>query len=157
MKYLNRVVLACGLIAVLSLVLIPGCNPVPGGLQGELNTARAKWQKANIDDYSFRLRVGCFCPPEIVLPVIIKVENGIAISKGYTQEPKEVATPYFDRVETVDKLFGIIQDAIDTGADSLIVEYDAAYGYPKSIQIDPIKEAIDEEVAYFIELFTPVR
>jgi hypothetical protein len=44
-----------------------------------------------------------------------------------------------------------------TGADSLVVEYDATYGYPKSISIDPIKTDIDEEIAYFVEAFIPSK
>jgi len=150
----NRIVFLI-LAAILALLPAAGCGLVQNSAQRELNANRAKWESSGIDDYEFHLRVGCFCPPNIVFPVVIKVQNGVAISKEFAREPKEVTTDFFDRADTIDKLFGIIQDAIDAGADNLTVEYDATYGYPMSINIDPIKTAIDEEIAYFVEAFIP--
>ncbi len=156
MKNSKRFLILFSLAAILSLAVIPGCSLVQSGLQRDLNAARAKWERSAIEDYEFRLRIFCFCPPESSGPVIIKVENGVAVSIEYTQEPKEVTNDFFKPRDTIDKLFGIIQSAIDDKAESLIVEYDTTYGYPKSIAIDPIKTAIDEEISYFVEAFIPM-
>ena len=151
----NHVFPLFAVIAIMALTLMPGCSLVQSGVQRDLNAARDKWERSGIDDYEYHLRVLCFCPPNNTFPVIIKVQNGVNLSVEYAQEPKEVTNDFFKPLDTIDKLFGIIQNAIDTGADSLIVEYDATYGYPKSIEIDPITNAIDEEISYFIEAFFP--
>ncbi len=151
----NRFILIFGLAAILALSVVPGCALVKDPLQQDLDRARAKWEKANIDTYEYHLRVLCFCPPNVTFPVIIKVQNGVNLSVEYAQEPKEVTNNFFKPVDTIDKLFDVIQKAIDDEADTLVVEYDATYGYPLKIQIDPITDAIDEEIAYFVEAFIP--
>ncbi len=83
------------------------------------------------------------------------MENDVNLSVEYAQEPKEVTNDYFKPVDTIDELFDVIQKALDDEVDSLEVEYDATYGYPKSVAIDPITNAIDEETSYFIEAFIP--
>ena len=118
--------------------------------------AHAKWEQANIKNYEYHLRVLCFCPPNVTFPVIIKVQNGVNLSVEYAQEPKEVTNDFFKPLDTIDKLFDIVQKSIDDEVDSLVVEYDATYGYPKSITIDRIEQAIDDEIAYFVEVFTLV-
>jgi hypothetical protein len=38
-------------------------------------------------------------------------------------------------------------------ADEVLVTYDATYGFPTSISIDQIKEAVDDEISYQVENF----
>jgi hypothetical protein len=155
MKHLIIRLTLLSLVVALFLSALPGCALVKSGPQRDLDVARAKWEQANIKNYEYRLRVLCFCPPNVTFPVIIKVQNGVNLSVEYAQEPKEVTNNYFKPVDTIDKLFDVIQKAIDDEADSLVVEYDSTYGYPLKIQIDPITDAIDEEIAYFVEAFIP--
>jgi hypothetical protein len=49
---------------------------------------------------------------------------------------------------TVDELFEVVQDAIDQEAYSLTVGYHAQLGYPTSIDIDYLLNAVDEEVSF---------
>jgi hypothetical protein len=158
---MNRIIKRLGIVlflaAALGLALVPGCGLFQSESQRDLNAARAKREKSGIDDYEYHLRILCFCPPNVTFPVIIKVENGINLSVEYAQEPKEVTNDYFKPVDTIDKLFDVIQKAIDNEADSLVVEYDSTYGYPKSIAIDPIKNAIDEETPTSSKHSSPVR
>jgi len=139
----------------MSLVLIPGCDLVKSSLQRDLDAARARWERADIRSYEFRLRVGCFCPPNIIFPVIMTVQNGVNTDAEYAQEPKEITTDFFKQYDTIDKLFEVVQKAIDDRVDSLTVVYESANGYPKSINIDRIKDAVDDEIAFFVESFAP--
>lgn len=143
------------LLGALAGSLLSGCNLVIDPLQRDLNNARSKWSATGINDYEYHLHVGCFCPPNIVSPVIVKVANGVNISVEYAMEPKEVTNDFFKPLDTIDKLFGIIQKAIDDEVASLDVEYHTTFGYPVSISIDRIKEAVDDEIAYFVEAFYP--
>ncbi|KTB47504.1 DUF6174 domain-containing protein [Dehalogenimonas alkenigignens] len=135
--------------------LFPGCDLVIEPLQRDLNGAKAKWGATGITDYEYHLRVACFCPPDIVSPVVVKVANGVNIGVAYSKEPKEVTNDFFKPFDTIDKLFVIIQKALDDKVASLDVKYHPAYGYPVSISIDRIENAIDDEIAYFVDTFNP--
>lgn len=157
MKNINRHLIPLFIFSLILVVspILSGCSPTKDPAQQALDANRAKWEQASIASYDFQLRIGCFCPPDNTRPVDLEVEDGVAVSIEYTDEPKTVTTDFFQRADTIEKLFAIIQDAIDAEADSLTVEYHATYGYPVSITIDPIELAVDEEIAYFVEMLTP--
>ncbi|WP_338737982.1 DUF6174 domain-containing protein [Candidatus Dehalogenimonas loeffleri] len=148
-------------LSLLSLViivsLIAGCSLGKSPTQKELDAARILWDSVLIEDYQFQLRVSCFCPQEIVQPVLISVIDGVVTDRIYAETGVSVLSDYFNRADTVEKLFEIIQEAIDTQADSLTVTYDKQTGYPSSIIIDQIAQAVDEEIAYFVESFTILK
>lgn len=156
MEYMTkRFIPIIALLAVLALAVVPGCSLVKEPLQQDLNRARAKWEQSGVKNYEYHLRVNCFCPPNVTFPVIMKVANGVNVSAEYAQEPKEITNDYFKPYDTIDKMFGVIQKAIDDKVGSLIVEYDPTYGYPRSITIDRIRDAVDDEIAFFVESFIP--
>jgi hypothetical protein len=155
MKYLIMRLALFSTALVLFISAFCGCGLVKTGPQHDLDVALSKWEQSNIKNYEYQLRVNCFCPPNVTFPVIMKVADGVNISAEYAQEPKEITNNYFKQYDTIDKLFDVIQKSIDDKVASLIVEYDGTYGYPKSITIDRIKDAIDDEIAFFIEVFIP--
>jgi hypothetical protein len=154
-RILKHLTIVLSLAAALGLLLLPGCGLVKSGPQRDLDVNRAKWEQANIKNYEYHLRVNCFCPPNVTFPVIIKVQNGVNVSAEYAQEPREITNEFFKPLDTIDELFDIVQKSIHDEVDSLVVEYDSTYGYPKSITIDRITNAIDDEIAYFVEVFIP--
>ncbi|MEL7562704.1 DUF6174 domain-containing protein [Dehalogenimonas sp. 4OHTPN] len=155
MRNRPNIKLIIAFLAALAVSLLPGCNLLIDPFQRDLNNARSKWSAAGISDYEYHLRVACFCPPNIVSPVVVKVANDVNIGVEYSKEPKEVTNDFFKPLDTIDELFEIIQKAIDDRVASLDVEYHSTFGYPVSISIDRIKEAIDDEIAYFVEAFYP--
>jgi hypothetical protein len=66
------------------------------------------------------------------------------------------ATPRADVPLTVDALFAVVDDALDT-ADKVEVRYDPALGYPAQIDIDRIRQAVDDEVSYTASELAPIR
>ena len=57
---------------------------------------------------------------------------------------------------TIDDLFDEIRAAIDGGADSVSAMYDATAGHPTRVDIDYIREAIDDEMTFTVSELTPV-
>lgn len=53
---------------------------------------------------------------------------------------------YFQHADTIDKLFGLIERALEEDADVVSVEYDGEYGFPTDISIDWYREGYDDEV-----------
>ena len=56
----------------------------------------------------------------------------------------------------LDGLFDEIQSAIDSSADEISVTYDALTGFPSSVGIDYILEALDDEISYTASEFALV-
>jgi hypothetical protein len=60
----------------------------------------------------------------------------------------------FQRYDTVEELFGVLEQAFDNGADKVDATYDATLGVPIDVDIDPMRDAIDEEHGFVVEGFT---
>jgi len=87
-------------------------------------------------------------PPEVTSPFIVEVLDGVQVSIAYAETGAEVETEFFNASKTIDKLFGVVEDAIKRQTDEISVTYDSRFGYPTHIRIDYLKEAVDEEIAY---------
>jgi hypothetical protein len=137
-------------IPVLGFVLMGAACSCTAPAAGELRENEQKWAAHNISDYSYTLRIGCFCPQEITSPVVVEVRNRTTVSVKYVDSGQPASNSSFDKANTVEDLFAIVRGAISQKADKLTVEYDPSLGYPTQISIDPIKDAVDEETAYTV-------
>ena len=129
------------------LPMLTACSDLHGPEQSELNTNLAAWRSANIEDYQFRFQRLCFCV--FIDPVIVEVRHGdiasvILADSGTVVDTTQMGGHFL----AIDGLFEVIQDAIDQEAHSLTVEYHAQLGYPTSIDIDYLLNAVDEEVSF---------
>ena len=111
-----------------------------GSAQRKLDDARRRWRRAGIHNYRFQLDVVCFCVTRG--PVVVFVRNDRPVTAPATL--REVAT--------VRRLHRRIQRAIDSKVPDLSVRY-GGRGVPRSIEIDNIRQAIDDEVAYRVVRF----
>ena len=139
------------LLLVLSLILA-ACSTA-----SEYDQNLKKWQDADVAHYQFDLFIGCFCPFRDMMPLTIEVLNGEVVSitqqDGTAVTENDPSYTYFVEVATVDRLFEELNSSLNGGADEVLVTYDATYGFPVTISIDQIKEAIDDEIAYQVANF----
>lgn len=115
-----------------------------GRAQDALSAARAAWRSQGRRSYRFELRRRCFCPRQETVLVVVR-------ERRVTRHPAGLGEQ-----SSVPRLFRTIQSAIDRRVAKLTVTY-GARGVPRSIEIDSIAQAIDDEVAYTIRRFTPLR
>jgi hypothetical protein len=112
---------------------------------------RQKWDALKAAHYSFKLAVGCFCAFRDQMPLNIEVKDGKVVSmldnKG---QPVEQFADLFDTYNTIEKLFGKLDEALNGGADKTTVTYNAEKGYPESIYIDYIEQAADDEINFTV-------
>lgn len=116
----------------------------PGGLDAEGVRAWTTWQRLGVDDYRYRLTVGCYC---LSVDGQVDVENGEVVSiegKRYGGEP---ITGFPDGDPTVDEVFGQLSRAL-RHADRVKVAYDPDTGVPRTIEVDWMSNAIDDEISY---------
>jgi len=135
--------LTVGILAVAAPLVT--CSGPQTDLEKQLNQNEQKWASQKIRDYSYTLRIGCFCPPEITSPVLVEVRGGTTKSVSYVSDGRQATNELFRKADTIEELFSVIRESIDQKVDKLTVEYDPSLGYPTEISIDPIETAIDEE------------
>ena len=144
------------LFGVIALALA-ACTAVGNaiGSQSEIEKNKEKWQDANISHYRYHLSLSCFCAFNENMPLIIEVQDGKVVSMEY-QNGKEIdpsLLEFFGKYETIDRVFAEVEAALNGGADKITVEYDPTYGFPVKADIDPIEEAIDDELYLTVSSF----
>lgn len=145
---MNRFWVPVALI-ILTISTVGSCNSVDAARR-MLDEHRRLWQEQNAANYTFTLRVICFCPVDATTPVNIVVSNCDASEITYVGTTTIVEERYFEDYDTVEKLFAVIEDALKQDVHSLQVEYDRIYGYPVRIDIDYIETAVDEEISFSV-------
>jgi hypothetical protein len=134
------------------------------GNRSEVEQNRQTWQEQEITHYRYHLFVGCFCVFSQDMPLIIEVQDDEVVSLEYQSGNEIEATnlEYFQRFATIERIFAEIErdfQPVDSGestggkADEVIVEYDESYGFPTQVNVDFIKEAIDDELYLTISNF----
>jgi hypothetical protein len=146
--------MSCFLVILLAGLAAAGTGCGSGnGVKDALDQHRERWADQDIDSYRYELQVVCFCPPEATGPVLVIVRDGITDSVLYVANGNTPEQPYFERYDTIEDLFLVIDDALDQEAHEIDVTYDETLGFPTRIAIDFIEAAIDDEVTYTISRF----
>jgi hypothetical protein len=106
---------------------------------------RALWAHQNMRDYRFRLLVRCFCPaPGKRITVTVR--------RGRPVGPRP-----FTGVGTIPEMFAAIRHVLlDPQAGAVSVRYDAHRGFPRTVSLDPIKHAVDDEIGWTVDRFQPL-
>jgi hypothetical protein len=105
-----------------------------GQAQADLDQAKQHWTQGGIVNYRFTVRRSCFCPEEYTREYTVHVRNGEAVD----------APDQTSGHNTVPKLFGLVQSAIDNQADGLHVVYEAS-GMPAQLDVNARDNVFDEE------------
>lgn len=146
------VLTACSGMATEMPTQIPTDIPTEVVVSGDLEGARQKWEAAGISHYRFNLDMVCFCAFRENMPLIIEVQDGEVISMQYENgsEIDPASLEFFQRYETIEKVFAELEKAVGGEADKVTVSYDGTYGFPEQIDIDFVEEAIDDELSMTI-------
>ena len=132
-------------LTLLFLFWCTACSKVE--LINESNKQETKWIAQNIKNYSYTLRINCYCAPERNGPNLIKViDNKITLVNGQPYNPNLTGT-----LPTVTELFNIIQTKLAQRPFQQSLAYHPTLGYPTSVYFDMDERIADEEVGYIIE------
>jgi len=123
----------------------------------QLKANRQLWNQQKLTNYRFTFSRSCFCVPKAIQPVVITVRNGRVASITAVNNNEPVDAELFQQYNTVPKLFGIIEDAINRKAANITVKYDPKFGYPTQINIDYDQQMADEELYLTISNLEPLK
>lgn len=119
-----------------------------------LRQNRARWARANARAYRYTITLNVFSAVGGV-PAVIEVRNGVRTtitplpSSGQTAPDPEAYAAF----DTVEKLFGLIERAINSRAERLDVTYHPTLGYPANFYIDQSRQIADEEIGASVSAF----
>lgn len=127
---------------------VSGPDDEENGLAG-LTEAIQAWQASGISDYELAMRRTCGeCLPLDALAVVVTVSGGEkTVSLASNGEPVTAGPRTYPDVAG---LFDLIEDFVLAGAD-VDVDYDDDLGFPRSIAVDPVPDAVDDEFGYVID------
>jgi hypothetical protein len=116
-----------------------------------LERNRSLWESQAIQHYRFHLKIGCMCPWYSMMPLTVEVKNGEILAMAASNGGN--ISPYLDTFRphgTIESLFDTVDSAISRGVYRLEVQYDATYGFPSSIVINPSRMVYDDETGYYV-------
>ncbi len=126
-----------------------GCGtdaPNAGGQASELEVARDQFDGEIGDSYAFTWRYSCGeCIAETNRPVRVTVANGAITSMMDLETAAAVTADSRGGVRTIQAVFELVEAAEGGAAASTTVIYDDELGYPATVSIDVIAEAVDDE------------
>lgn len=122
--------------------------------------ALEQWNEAKSNNYEFTFNVGCFCPVYTPARIIVQADTVYKILNPGTEDSLMVQVDessfqyagdvYPEVYKTIDELFDVIINARKQSANKIEVKYNSTAGYPESISIDYVKDAIDDEIGYTV-------
>lgn len=147
-NFLQACVSACP-IALIALMASTAHADTP---RQEFTTAQQKWQAAGIQNYSFTLFQGCFCPGGQPMRITVRygeVQSATSLRDGTPVEAKTMGKPL-----TMAEILQKIEAAYARPADHITLTLNPEYGYPEQVYIDYVAMMADEELSYTISDFT---
>ena len=134
----------------LSLVLLIGCAHDPTSPeQLALQVAVAQWTsvRPSSNSYLMEQQVACFCPYGGTT-FEVSVNAGVVVSARALNTNGAEGPVQLSSFRTVDQLFDEIRGALRTSGTLVALAFDPALGFPITVSLDPVKNAIDDEVSY---------
>ena len=131
--------------------MLAACDGDPTGADAaELRRAMDQWTAQGIDDYRMTIaRQGGM----IAGGAIITVRDGAPVSVQVTFPGEGMPASFFERFDTVEELFHIVEVAHSDRSHRIDAEYHPQFGVPMDVYVDPAKNVVDEEYGFRIQTF----
>lgn len=119
----------------------------------QLTTARETFTTSMPAGYSFVSQRECECTEDVTRAMRANVIEGKLNTVFYVDNG--TAVPFNFWPETIEGVFDQIQDAYDTDAFMINVQFDTELGFPRFVYIDYQEAVADEELALQISQVVP--
>ena len=116
------------------------------GRQSSLEENRDLW--ANLEIASYRLKLEYRLPGQgstTTTEIVVRDAEALPAFEGVSAPP----------VDSVEALFDFLDEVIRSAPDSLLIDYDEAYGFPRSVSVDPESGLSGDETILTVIGFDP--
>lgn len=121
--------------------MVPACDLAH---ESQPSTPIDRWKALGLSDYSIDQQRACFClEGGSVMRLSIRGDSVARVVR--LSDSTEILPPISTSYLTIDSLFGIVRSH---QYDSIVVRYNADYGYPEFLDVDPQLHPIDGGVLY---------
>jgi hypothetical protein len=127
------------------------CPPGTEEVAADLAAQRAHWEQAGIDTYEFTMSYYVFSG--LYGDYRINVVDGETV-RLVREDGSELDAMLAEELpSTIDELFDRLERSVT--ADSFVAEFDSELGYPRSVLVDHMMNAVDDELEVRVTSLTP--
>jgi Family of unknown function (DUF6174) len=130
---------------LLLLMLVVACSSPSLTLEG-----RTLWTSKNLSSYGYTLKRSCFCGEDVTRPMRLEVRNGKLGSAVYIDSGVNVPEQFRPGTFKIEAFFDLIDATRNNGGTVDGLHFDATFGYPTQMNLNPILNATDGEISYMI-------
>jgi hypothetical protein len=115
--------------------VVPGSVNVPAD---ELQRNKGVWAQTKMANYSYTLKMQCYCDLDFTQPLRVTVRNGqpSAIHSVRTGEPLKMEQ--FEKYNSIDRIFRLIEREMQEEHTGVRVTYDRTTGHPTEFVTGPL-------------------
>ena len=137
------------------LALVVGCRePIAHTWASDLAEAESRWNASGVTSYQYDVFRHCFCGSTSTRPVTVTVRYRAFVSLVYMDSGTVADTSLFRPYLTMERLFALLHDVLDSGPSSFHAEY-ASTGFPTVVVVDPDAAIADAEFSVQVLAFRP--
>jgi hypothetical protein len=126
--------------------------------RAKVESSRRLWNEKNIKNYNFTMHIQKTGHATPMGTVAIEVRDGTAISmKRVENQWLGGDVEKCEKYNTIEKIFDIVENASGAFPDVFTVDFDSEFGYPKNLNLDPNRQATDDELSVKILQFEVVE
>lgn len=116
----------------------------------EVTSHELLWKKSGIHQYTYTLRINCFCPISVVGPHTITIVADTIVSvNGQPYQPGVTG-----KLPTLPELFSFIKKSDAKKPYERRVQFNEVFGYPESVYYNFIQDIADDEIGYIVTGFS---
>lgn len=139
------------------LLLVGGCNDPTSPEEARLTAAQRRWETTRpaSNSYTMQQRVVCFCITGAT-PFQVTVTSGTITRAVNLTTGESMSVALLTIFRTVDQLFAQAREGLKREGVVTSIAFDATAGYPTTLSLDPIRDAVDDEVTYVTSNVAPI-
>jgi Family of unknown function (DUF6174) len=123
--------------------------------------AEARWHARPFADYSYEIRIFCFCPPEMNRWTRVSVRNEVVADAQAVEPDPNFPVTTLSYWQPVDSLFTSLRRAMSESGltsylESIVVDYDPVLGYPTNIEYRARSTVADGGATYSLRNVLPL-
>jgi hypothetical protein len=120
----------------------------------DIQDPQSRWQAYGIHDYSMLQSRNCFCP-DGGTRYLITVQKDAVTRVINPADGSVLPAGQWARFKTVVDLFALVKSIDTATVASIQVSYNARYGFPERVFVNPSANIADEEYGFKTDLLQP--